>query len=74
MANVNNIWIWKDFVYNGRHYQVEYSDQFLNSGRCRVILFDLDGSIHSSFVHASDCTPEKLESHFIKLLKEFTTK
>ena len=66
MTNVNNIW--KDFEYNGRHYQVEYRDPFLNYGRCRVILFDLDGSIHSSFVHASDCTPEKLEPHFIKLL------
>lgn len=72
MANVNNIW--KDFVYNGRHYQVEYSDPFLHYGRCRVILFDLDGSIHSSFVHASDCTPEKLELHFVKLTKEFITK
>lgn len=68
MNNTNNIW--KDFVYNGRHYQIEHKDPFLNSGRCRVVIHDLDGSMHVSYVWQLDCTPEKLEEHFHKLIKE----
>ena len=68
MNHTNNIW--KEFVYNGRHYQVEHKDPFLNSGRCRVVVHDMDGSIHISYVWWSDCTPEKLEEHFHKLIKE----
>lgn len=72
MNNTNNIW--KEFVYNGRHYQVEHKDPFLSSGRCRVIVHNIDGDIHSSYVWQWDCTPEKLEEHFSKLIREFITK
>lgn len=72
MNNTNNTW--KEFVYNGRHYQVEHKDPFLNSGRCRVVVHNIDGSIHSSYVWQNDCTPEKLEEHFSKLIREFITK
>lgn len=72
MNHTNNIW--KEFVYNGRHYQVEHKDPFLNSGRCRVVVHNIDGSIHSSYVWQNDCTPEKLEEHFSKLIKDFITK
>lgn len=72
MNNTNNIW--KEFVYNDRHYQVEHKDPFLNSGRCRVVVHNIDGSIHSSYVWQNDCTPEKLEEHFSELIKDFITK
>ena len=68
MNHTNNIW--KEFVYNGRHYQVEHKDPFVLSGRCRVVVHDIDGSIHSSYVWQPDCTPEKLEEYFHKLIKE----
>lgn len=72
MNHTNNIW--KEFIYNGRHYQVEYKDPFLSSGRCRVVVYDIDGAIHSSYVWWCECIPELLEKHFNRLIRDFITK
>ena len=71
MKHTNNIW--KEFIYNGRHYQVEHKDPFLNSGRCRVV-YDIDGAIHSFYVWWGECVPELLEKHFNRLIRDFITK
>ena len=66
--------IWKEFMYNGRYYRVSHPDRFLNTNRCKVVILDTDGALHSTYVHKSRCTPEYLESHFKLLKNEFIAK